>query len=89
MSADPIIIEKPDVIREISYDNCCKLADEGAKVIHPRAVREAMKDKKMKLYVKSTFSEDKGTLIGDFEGSSKSKIISITKKKQTIKSYQK
>jgi len=79
MSADPIIIEKPDIIREISYDNCCKLADEGAKVIHPRAVREAMKDKKMKLYVRSTFSEDEGTLIGDFEGSSKSKIISITK----------
>jgi len=80
MSADPRIIEKPDIIRTISYDSCCKLADEGAKVIHPRAVREAMKDKKMKLYVRSTFSEDKGTLIGDFEDSNKSEIISITKK---------
>lgn len=80
MSADPRIIEKPDIIREISYDNCCKLADEGAKVIHPKAVREAMKDKKMKLYLRSTFSEDEGTLIGDFEDSNKSKIISITKK---------
>jgi len=89
MSADPIIIEKPDIIREISYDNCCKLADEGAKVIHPRAVREAMKDKKMKLYVRSTFSEDKGTLIGDFEGSSKSKIISITKKETDNKKLSK
>lgn len=80
MSVDPRIIEKADIIREISYDNCCKLADEGAKVIHPRAVREAMKDKKMKLYVRSTFSEDEGTLIGDFEDSDKSEIISITKK---------
>jgi len=54
--------------------------DEGAKVIHPRAVREAMKDKKMKLYVRSTFSEDEGTLIGDFQNNSKSEVISITKK---------
>lgn len=89
MSADPRIIEKPDIIREISYDNCCKLADEGAKVIHPRAVREAMKDKKMKLYVKSTFSEDEGTLIGDFEDSNKSGIISIAKKETNNKELSK
>lgn len=89
MSADPRIIEKADIIREISYDNCCKLADEGAKVIHPRAVREAMKDKKMKLYVRSTFSEDEGTLIGDFEDSDKSEIISITKKEMDNKKLSK
>jgi len=89
MSADPRIIEKPDIIREISYDNCCKLADEGAKVIHPRAVRESMKDKKMKLYVRSTFSEDKGTLIGDFQNSSKSEVISITKKETDNKKLSK
>lgn len=89
MSADPRIIEKPDIVREISYDNCCKLADKGAKVIHPRAVREAMKDKKMKLYVRSTFSEDEGTLIGDFEDSNKSEIISITKKETDNKKLSK
>jgi len=63
--------------------------DEGAKVIHPRAVREAMKDKKMKLYVRSTFSEDEGTLIGDFEDSNKSEIISITKKETDNKKLSK
>jgi len=89
MSADPRIIEKPDIIREISYDNCCKLANEGAKVIHPSAVREAMKDKKMKLYVRSTFSEDEGTLIGDFEDSNKSGIISIAKKETNNKELSK
>jgi len=75
MSADPRIIEKPDIIREISYDNCCKLADEGAKVIHPRAVRESMKDKKMMGNKKLS----KVTLVGSKLSTIKSLILDASR----------
>lgn len=80
MTTDPKIFKNAQLIREISYENCCLLAEEGAKVIHPRAVKEAMKNKQMKLYVRSTFSEDKGTYIGKISDKDEPSIVGITKK---------
>ncbi|MDW7668353.1 MAG: aspartate kinase [Bacillota bacterium] len=80
MTTDPRIEKNAQIIRKLDYNDCCTLAEEGAKVIHPRAVKEAMKNKKMQLYVRSTFSDDLGTHIGTFKNGDDAKIVGITKK---------
>lgn len=42
MTADPRIVENASLIKEISYNEVFQFADQGAKVIHPRAVEIAM-----------------------------------------------
>lgn len=63
MTADPRIVKDANILQQISYDEICQMAHQGAKVIHPRAVEIAMQ-KNIPLVVKSTFSEAPGTLIG-------------------------
>lgn len=62
MTADPRIVDNARILDMISYSEVCQLAQQGAKVIHPRAVEIAMQ-KSIPLVVKSTFSEKPGTLI--------------------------
>ena len=38
MTADPRIVSEATLIKKISYDEIFQFADQGAKVIHPRAV---------------------------------------------------
>lgn len=64
MTADPRKVKNAVLLNEISYEDCCNMANKGAKVIHPRAVEVAMTKDNIKLYVKSTFSSHPGTLIG-------------------------
>lgn len=64
MTCDPLVIEKnTKTIDKISYECCYELSYQGAKVMHARSIEEAAKNKKVKLYVKSIFSNNKGTLI--------------------------
>lgn len=67
MTADPRIVKDASVIDVISYNEVFQLADQGAKVIHPRAVDLAMKAN-IPLIIKNTMSDAKGTLI-NFIGS--------------------
>jgi len=62
MTADPRIVSNAKILDCISYGEVCQLAQQGAKVIHPRAVEIAMQ-KNIPLLVKSTFSNASGTLI--------------------------
>ena len=62
MTADPRIVEKANILQQISYAEVCQMAQNGAKVIHPRAVEIAM-GSNIPMYVKSTFSDAPGTLI--------------------------
>lgn len=62
MTADPRIVPNAQILDCISYNEVCQLAQQGAKVIHPRAVEIAMQ-KNIKLVVKSTFSDAPGTVI--------------------------
>lgn len=64
MTADPRIVSNASLIREISYNEVFQLADQGAKVIHPKAVEIAMKYN-TKLVIKNTLSESSGTLISN------------------------
>ena len=64
MTVDPRIIPEAKILRELTYQEICEMANNGAKVVHPRAVAIA-RDKKVPVKVKSTFTDDKGTLICD------------------------
>ena len=78
MTADPRIVDNPSLIKQISYNEVFQFADQGAKVIHPRAVEIAMKGN-IPLIIKNTLSECEGTVIG-MEGydNSSSLITGIT-----------
>lgn len=65
MTTDPRIVEDASLIKEIDYDEICQFAEQGAKVIHPRAVEIARKSN-IPLLIKNTMSESEGTLISKF-----------------------
>ncbi|MCL6516220.1 aspartate kinase [Alicyclobacillus sp.] len=62
MTADPRIVEDARRLRRVTYTEICNLAYQGAKVIHPRAVEIAMQ-KNVPIRVRSTHSQDEGTLV--------------------------
>ncbi len=62
MTADPRVVKNASLIEEISYSEVYQFADQGAKVIHPRAVKIAARGN-IPLLIKNTLSESKGTLI--------------------------
>jgi aspartate kinase len=69
MTADPRIVNSASLIENISYNEVFQLADQGAKVIHPRAVEIAMIGN-VPLIIKNTNNNCCGTIInssGDVE----------------------
>ncbi|WP_026962052.1 aspartate kinase [Alicyclobacillus herbarius] len=62
MTADPRIVENARLLPQVTYTEICNLAYQGAKVIHPRAVEIAMQ-KNIPIRVRSTHSDDEGTLV--------------------------
>lgn len=62
MTADPRVVEKARPLKQITYAEICNLAYQGAKVIHPRAVEIALQAK-VPLRIRSTYSEELGTLV--------------------------
>lgn len=63
MTADPRIVSDATLIKEISYNEVFQFADQGAKVIHPRAVKIA-KEANIPLVIKNTLNNGCGTIIG-------------------------
>ncbi len=75
MTADPKIVNNASLISEISYSEVFQLADQGAKVIHPKAIEAAMKYN-VKLSIKNTLNNCEGTSItNNAQCKSSSKII--------------
>ncbi len=62
MSADPKVIENARFIDLINTDELFQLAQKGAKVIHPRAVKIA-KEHNITMKIRNTFSNNPGTTI--------------------------
>lgn len=62
MTADPRIVANASLIESISYDEVFQFADQGAKVIHPRAV-EIARRYNIPLVIKNTLSDCNGTII--------------------------
>lgn len=70
LTADPRIVEDAKRLDQVSYTEICNMAYNGAKVIHPRAVEVAMQAN-MPIRVRSTFMEDEGTLVANFDALSR------------------
>ena len=81
-TADPNIIENARKITHISYNEMLEAASSGAKVLHNRAVNLAKKYK-LKIRVKNTGNNNRGTLVTDEENivseKSNTKILAIQK----------
>lgn len=75
MTADPGIVSEAFLIEQISYNEVFQFADQGAKVIHPRAVKVAMSGN-IPLIVKNTLNNCKGTIITNSAMGESDKIIS-------------
>jgi aspartate kinase len=74
MTADPRIVSDASLIKEISYSEVFQFADQGAKVIHPRAVEFAMKAN-IPLIIKNTMNNCNGTIINNEGENNSSNII--------------
>jgi len=61
-TTDPNLYGKARKLKKISYDEMLSLAGAGAKVLHHRSV-ELAKTFDVPVYVRSSFSEDSGTLV--------------------------
>ncbi|MCL6590544.1 MAG: aspartate kinase [Firmicutes bacterium] len=64
MTADPRLVPQAKPLPAMTYSEVCEMAHLGAKVIHPRAVEIAMEGR-VPLRIRSTFSDNEGTLISD------------------------
>jgi aspartate kinase len=74
MTADPRIVSEATLIEKISYDEIFQFADQGAKVIHPRAV-EISRKYNIPLVIKNTMSECVGTVISNMGSETTDNII--------------
>ena len=86
MTADPNIVPNARIIDEISYNEVFQLADQGAKVIHPRAVEYALAGN-IPLIIKNTASDAPGTVITNssvYAYNSVTGITSMVNKTQVI-----
>ncbi|MTI48049.1 aspartate kinase [Sporosalibacterium faouarense] len=85
MTADPRVVPDARLLEIMSYSEVYQLAEDGAKIIHPRAVEIAERSH-IKLIIRNTLNDGKGTLIKDKDCSNtykkKDRIINaITYKK--------
>ncbi|HYE82893.1 MAG TPA: aspartate kinase [Clostridia bacterium] len=80
---DPRVYPGSEYISRISYDDMYRLAKYGAKVIHPRAV-EAAKKYQLQVRIRSTYSEENGTLISGEPTVSSKKIIGIALDRRSL-----
>ncbi|KNF08875.1 aspartokinase 1 [Gottschalkia purinilytica] len=62
MTADPRVVPNAKLLKRMCYLEVYQLAEEGAKVIHPRAVEVAERSN-IKLIVRNTLSDCEGTII--------------------------
>lgn len=65
MTADPRIVSKARILEKISYNEVFQFAEQGAKVVHPRAVEIAMRGN-FPLVIKNTMSDSPGTIITQY-----------------------
>lgn len=62
MTADPRVVQSAKQLDVVTYDEICNLANQGAEIVHPRAVEVAMQAE-IPMRVRSTYSTEMGTLV--------------------------
>lgn len=75
MTADPRIVPDANLIDRIDYNEIFQFAEQGAKVVHPRAIEIAMRYN-IPLMVKNTFTDCNGTMVKN-----KDKCFEVTNQK--------
>ncbi len=86
MTADPSVVKAAITLPAISYQEVAEIAHQGAKVLHPRAAEIAMQHS-IPLWVKSTYTDEAGTLVTTpegLEGVERPEITGITHTSGTI-----
>ncbi|RYM06888.1 aspartate kinase [Sporolactobacillus sp. THM7-7] len=73
-TTDPRYVAKARKLKEISYDEMLELAYLGAGVLHPRSVEYA-KNSGIELVVRSSFSEEEGTVIKEEVAMEKARTV--------------
>lgn len=66
MTSDPKHVDNARPLHLVTYAEICNMANQGAKVIHPRAVEIAMQAN-IPIIVRNTFSDEEGTLVTSLE----------------------
>jgi len=74
-TTDPNICGKARRLDRITYDEMLEMARAGAKVLHPRSV-ELAKKHSVPVYVKSSFTDEGGTLVTKEEKEMEKEVIS-------------
>jgi len=74
-TTDPNICSKARRLDRITYDEMLEMARAGAKVLQPRSV-ELAKKYNVPVYVKSSFSDEGGTLVTREEGEMEKEVVS-------------
>lgn len=82
-TADPRIVPTAKHLQKVSFSEASELAAFGARVLHPRSMRPAIKAGIPVRILNTSDPENPGTLI-DVNPQSVSKITAITSKKKTI-----
>jgi aspartate kinase len=75
MTADPHIVKKAKVLREVSFAEAIELSLFGAKYMHPRALEPVM-DSKIPIRIRNAFNlSNQGTIISKLPSKSSEKIV--------------
>ncbi len=73
-TADPRRVQNARKLTEISYEEMLELANLGSQVLHPRAV-ETAKRNGVALVVRSSFSDEEGTVITDMATMERLRVV--------------
>ncbi len=74
-TADPRVVPSAQKLDRISYDEMLELANLGAGVLHPRSV-EAAKKHKVRLVVRSSFTDEEGTYVEEASKMETGRVVS-------------
>lgn len=74
-TTDPNLCDKAKRLKRISYDEMLEMARAGAKVLHPRSV-ELAKKYSVPVYVKSSFTDEGGTLVTKEDKDMEKEVVS-------------
>ncbi|RIV28186.1 aspartate kinase [Alicyclobacillaceae bacterium I2511] len=73
-TTDPRVVANARKLEQISYDEMLEMANLGAQVLHPRAVENA-KQFGVNLVVRSSFSNEEGTLVAESAGYEQHEVV--------------
>jgi aspartate kinase len=86
MTADPRIVPTARVINNMGYNEVFQFADQGAKVIHPRAVEFAMRSN-IPIVIRNTMTDSPGTMITRYADNKSKLVTGITHKSERTQVY--